>query len=359
MSWITDPVSIWIYFAGGLSIFWGVYGYNYALKNKEVEKGDKIGLAGAFVSEFTGSFAGWILLYIFIIRLQMPNMILGSFDIFLASVALLGISGFFYRIIESLTKWLEGQHCIKDGNNKPHVLFVVALLLLALGVSMCFLKQVPAATATYAVGGALAVMSLIFNLLGEFESFEGFGIKAKTRLVDKSTEQKREEVATDLRGDEGQQVAEGAQQLDVNANFNVDFLNWETRVLFVEERAVEHVAKDYGEKVLEVYKQKNISVKDYRFSVDGFLRLKEKDIFIEVKVSKTGRPPLSFLEDSMNTYLRRVQRYEQMTGRSAYLEFVLVGDFEGEVRQGIINRLRLDKAEGNFRFLSTRDVLGA
>lgn len=98
-----------------LSIFWGFYGLNYE-KNK-IEKSkmrgknlirfwreDPIEAFGIFLSEFIGSFAGWFCLYILIRRFLDNQDKLGSFDIFLGTIAVLGITGYAHRLVDAINK---------------------------------------------------------------------------------------------------------------------------------------------------------------------------------------------------------------------------------------------------------------
>ena len=47
-----------------------------------------------------GSFAGWLCLYALFYRSQ--TMTLGIFDVFLGTVAVVGVSGFSYKIVNAL-----------------------------------------------------------------------------------------------------------------------------------------------------------------------------------------------------------------------------------------------------------------
>lgn len=69
-------------------------------KNGDRVKKDYIERAGIFFSEFIGSLAGWLSLYVLLYRSQ--SVTPGSFDVFLGIVAVVGVSGFSYRIIDVL-----------------------------------------------------------------------------------------------------------------------------------------------------------------------------------------------------------------------------------------------------------------
>ena len=80
------------------SIFWGIYGCKETGENIEVEKkGKKMYLTkriGIFLSESIGSLMGWACLYTLIVRLRTSNLTIGSFDVFLGIIAVLGITGY-------------------------------------------------------------------------------------------------------------------------------------------------------------------------------------------------------------------------------------------------------------------------
>jgi len=85
-----------------LSVIWGFYGCKVA-KKRFWEKGWSGGWVepfGIFFSEFIGSFAGWYCFYLLFPRLRNISA-LGNFDVFLGMIAVLGISGFSYKIVYS------------------------------------------------------------------------------------------------------------------------------------------------------------------------------------------------------------------------------------------------------------------
>jgi len=236
---------------------------------------------------------------------------------------------------------------MRKNDKKTGIIFILALVLFACGCAMCFMGKVSAATATY---GA-AVLCMIFVFLGQFESFKGLGIEAKLRIKDKTPGEKDEEITTDLRSEEPEPKTPPTAE-------------WKTYAVDIEKKAVEYIVKDYSARGLSpwgFYKQKIIALNDLRISVDGFIRLKEKDVLIEVKVSKTGHPPFKFLEDSLGAYLEKMRKYKQVMRRDACLEFVLVGDFQEEYKRRILSWFNalsssFGENEVRIRILSNRDV---
>jgi RsiW-degrading membrane proteinase PrsW (M82 family) len=94
---------IWLVLAILFSIFWGVHGFQY---EKERKEGNAWIIAGAFLSEFIGSFAGWCCFYIFVVR--HPQFTYEAFtgaDIFLVIGAVIGMAGYSYRIAELVEKY--------------------------------------------------------------------------------------------------------------------------------------------------------------------------------------------------------------------------------------------------------------
>ena len=98
MCFLSDYFDYWVWFALAFSILWGIYGYNYARKNK----GDIIERLGAFLAGFIGSFAGWSCFHILTIRLQMPQLYsnMDFVDIFLIIGAFIGMTGYAFEIIK-------------------------------------------------------------------------------------------------------------------------------------------------------------------------------------------------------------------------------------------------------------------
>lgn len=85
------------------SLFWGIHGVSYANKEDKKECGDfhdVVILIGYFISEFAGSFIGWVSLYVFSIRIADNPCNFGTVDLFLILGAFIGISGWAYRIFE-------------------------------------------------------------------------------------------------------------------------------------------------------------------------------------------------------------------------------------------------------------------
>jgi hypothetical protein len=102
IDWI---IKYWLWLAILFSVFWGFYGCNYERKKQEIKWYDLIEWVGIFISEFIGSFAGWYCFSILAPRLQKPDT-LGVFDIFLGTVAVIGITGYSYKIADKL---IEGS----------------------------------------------------------------------------------------------------------------------------------------------------------------------------------------------------------------------------------------------------------
>jgi hypothetical protein len=116
MYWI---IQNWILFWGLAvicSLFWGVYGCNHVWNyNKNGERKaekdrkcfcrcfneNRVEAIGIFLSELIGSLAGWISLYLLIMRYRAYPQALGVFDAFLGIVAVLGITGFSSKIGKS------------------------------------------------------------------------------------------------------------------------------------------------------------------------------------------------------------------------------------------------------------------
>jgi hypothetical protein len=86
-----------------LNMFWGVHGVSYAIKEDKKECGDfhdKVIISGYFISEFIGSFFGWVSLYVLSIHVTDSPGSIGAVDVLLILGAFLGISGWAYRIFE-------------------------------------------------------------------------------------------------------------------------------------------------------------------------------------------------------------------------------------------------------------------
>jgi hypothetical protein len=240
---------------------------------------------------------------------------------------------------------------------------VLSTLLFLFGGILCYQYKIAPAVATY---GA-AIMCLVFVYLEKIESFEGLGIKVKVRFGDKTAEEKNAEIAEDLEQEEEhhrlqqEKIAVGEPEQGYSVSFPED---WVKSALFMEEKTVEYVVNEYkkkGYRIREFYKQRNILVGDFKISVDGFIQLKQKDIFVEVKVSRTGHPPVSFLERSLIVYIAKINNYRLIVKKDVELEFVLVGHFEPEYKDKILNWFKgfllKEKVAGvHFKILNYKDV---
>jgi hypothetical protein len=92
------------------SVVLAIYGYSEYKKEKKFE--NCIEKIGVLLSEFIGSFLGWSCFYLLVFRLSIPNVVFGSFEIFLALGAFIGMIGYAYKIgenIDLLIKALRGQ----------------------------------------------------------------------------------------------------------------------------------------------------------------------------------------------------------------------------------------------------------
>ena len=89
-----------------LSLFWGIYGCN-SVKDKKIKlidfmKNDPLEVLGIFLSEFIGSLAGWYCFSLLLPRIKYPN--LGIFEVLLGTIAVIGISGYSYKLIDKIGK---------------------------------------------------------------------------------------------------------------------------------------------------------------------------------------------------------------------------------------------------------------
>lgn len=105
MVFLINHVWIWVAVAVPFSLLWGFYGI---VDEEKKIKGAKEGfprcvvISGIFVSEFLGSLIGWICLYYLVYRGLKLSVDLGVFDVFLGTVAIVGITGFFHQIVKKL-----------------------------------------------------------------------------------------------------------------------------------------------------------------------------------------------------------------------------------------------------------------
>jgi hypothetical protein len=118
MNWVCDHLLltiVWFVLALCCSIYWGVYGCNDVKNENNKDKNrerfeniktyflkNKIEAIGIFMSEFIWSFLGWIALYILIQRF--PDK-LGNFDIFLGTIAVIGITGYASLLSDKIGKF--------------------------------------------------------------------------------------------------------------------------------------------------------------------------------------------------------------------------------------------------------------
>lgn len=103
-----------------MSLFWGIYGIIEERRQEEeerrtgiVEERDAVACmkdcyfssfvrwAGVFISEFLGSLAGWICLFTLLYRALELKMVLGVFDVFLGTAAIICITGFAHQFTKN------------------------------------------------------------------------------------------------------------------------------------------------------------------------------------------------------------------------------------------------------------------
>ena len=129
MNWIIKLViDNWSWFAIICSLIWGFYGCGEEIRDEEkeykegVEKRECwhrcIWLIGIFLSEFIGSFIGWICLYVLVFHYNTKPLTLGSFDVFLGIVAVLGITGYAYRLADAIGKKADAICEVDDKTTK-------------------------------------------------------------------------------------------------------------------------------------------------------------------------------------------------------------------------------------------------
>lgn len=117
MVFLIDHIWIWVVVAVPFSLLWGFYGIAEEEKKKKEEEEENKGkekkskeekgffywvvILGVFFSEFLGSLIGWTCLYFLVCR-ALKSVDLGVFDVFLGTVAIVGITGFFHQIVKKL-----------------------------------------------------------------------------------------------------------------------------------------------------------------------------------------------------------------------------------------------------------------
>ncbi len=190
--------------------------------------------------------------------------------------------------------------------------------LAIVGVYFNYFDKVTQAASTYGI----AMVFLCFAFIDKIKSFKGPGFE----FIAKTAEERQKELADDFEAERSAERVEKQGHPLVIPNDLSSYLS-------ATNKAVALIKNKYPDGQLRI--DNKVLLRNRVISTDGFIKLEDKDVFIEVKISKLQQPPINFLLQSLKQYLSKIGEYSELAKRQVLLEFVLIGEIDQSVRDKI------------------------
>ena len=88
-----------------VSIIWAIYGWLWAIKEKDKITPEWLNNFGVSLSDYLGSFFGFCCIRLLARRLQLTGTSFGIFEVILLIIAFIGVTGYTYQIGAILDKY--------------------------------------------------------------------------------------------------------------------------------------------------------------------------------------------------------------------------------------------------------------
>ena len=127
---------------------------------------------------------------------------------------------------------------------------------------------------------------------------------------------------------------------------------------------VEENVFKYLEQKFHLPIQRYVRIRSKRYvaaGFDGIMQSGDVDIIFEIKTTRRGVFPTSFLSEQIRREVDRVRDYRETTKRNASLRFILVGNFENDYKTNLLSRIpeivyQTAEVEVTIDFLSFQDI---
>jgi hypothetical protein len=235
------------------------------------------------------------------------------------------VIGLIFTFISLNRKMLE--HSLRMAS----ILFVVTISLFANNGYCHF-------AAVFIIATAVTQLDFLQNLAaiirGSKEYFDYIKGTKPSKEVEKELEKEDKVIAETKVEDEIKKYEKDNSKLSIV--LDKQNLNPGQFGMLVEEYSFKYLEKKFGKPIQRYVR---IQAKKYIGDFDGVMQVGDTDIIFELKTTRRGIYPLSFLTETLNKMIFKVEEYKKTTKRNAALRLILVGNFENEFKNKVLTRI--------------------
>jgi hypothetical protein len=241
-----------------------------------------------------------------------------NFRELLSSIAFL--LGILFSVASIPAYWRE--HCLR----MTGLFLLVGLALFANSPSVYF-------ATVFIVATAVTQLEFLQNLAAIIRGSKEYFDYQKEFLSQKEVEKTAEKEAKEIEA-APVEVTEIQDRKTLNLSIDTSNVTPMQFGLLVEQFTFNFLERKYGKPI-----QRYVRFKGKRGSVefDGVMQGEDTDLLFEIKTSRRGVIPVSFLLDIVTRYVHKVRTYKDITKRPASLRIVLVGSYPPAYIQKLIS----------------------
>lgn len=239
---------------------------------------------------------------------------------------LFSFSTFFIGIIFSFISIKKNQleHCLRTSA----ILFIVSVALFA-NNPYCYFAAI------FIIATAVTQLDFLQNLAAIIRgSKEYFDYKKETI----PTQEIENELTIESQVIENTPIEEEIKSFQINTSItNSDIINQSLSIgqfaFLAEEYTLKFLEKKF-KKPIQRYVR--ILSTNSRTEFDGIMSLGDSDIIFEIKITRRGIFPNSFLKHTAEIMAKNFEKYKEVTNRNAIMRLILVGDFKESYKTKVI-----------------------
>jgi hypothetical protein len=217
-------------------------------------------------------------------------------------------------------------------HSREHCLRMTGLFLL---VGLALFANSPAVyfATVFIVATAVTQLEFLQNLAAIIRGSKEYFDYQKEFLSQKEVEKTAEKEAKEIEA-APLELTENQDRKTLNLSIDTSNVTPMQFGLLVEQFTFNFLERKYGKPI-----QRYVRFKGKRGLVefDGVIQGEDTDLLFEIKTSRRGIIPASFLLDIVNRYVHKVRTYKEITKRTASLRIVLVGNYPPTYVQKLIS----------------------
>lgn len=239
---------------------------------------------------------------------------------------------FFAFVISLIFAFISlNKKMLEHGLRMASILFVVSISLFA-NHGYCYFAAI------FIIATAVTQLDFLQNLAAIIRgSKEYFNYKKGTKPskeVEQELEKEAKVIAETKVEDEIKKYEKDNSKLSIV--LDKQNLNPGQFGMLVEEYTFKYLEKKFGKPIQRYVR---MQAKRYIGDFDGVMQVGDTDIIFELKTTRRGIYPLSFLTETLNKMIFNVEEYKLTTKRNAALRLILVGNFENEFKNKVLTRI--------------------